>query len=340
MCHVPKTEPAVDWRPSADLAVLKKRSQCLAHLRAFFYERDLLEVDTPMLSEAATPDVHLDSLKVAVNVPGQADSQIRYLHTSPEYPLKRLLCAGSGDLFYLGKVFRDGDLGRRHQIEFTLLEWYRLGFDLYQMQQETAHVIEGTLALLGRPLAQPMESIRWEEAFARYAGIDDPLSANAETYQACLATKGAAPVTGLSEDETDLWAQLVFTEVIEPQLGHDRVTCVTHYPLDQASLAQQDPQDERWALRFEAYVAGEELANGYQELQSPAEHRHRFERERQARQQLGKPVVPLDQRLLEALEQGGLPDCAGVALGVDRLIALGLSAKSISAVMPFGFERA
>jgi lysyl-tRNA synthetase class 2 len=350
MSHAPRTEldskaeKGSSWVPSARLSVLKKRSQCLQHLRAFLYQRDLIEVDTPMLSAAATPDAQLDSLALDVHAPGQAGPVRRYLHTSPEYPMKRLLCAGSGDLFYLGKVFRDRDLGRRHQIEFTLLEWYRRGFDLQRMMLETAELIESVLQALGEggslATTRSMEILTWQQAYARYAGIDDPFGANSKTYQTCLEAHGVGPIEGVEQDDTELWAQLVFTEVIEPQLGRGRVTCVSHYPASQASLARIDPQDSRLALRFEAYVEGEELANGYQELQDPAEHRRRFEQELSIRQALGKPAVPVDEKLLSALETGGLPACSGVALGVDRLLALALGAERLEAVMPFGFDQA
>ncbi|MDR9498480.1 MAG: EF-P lysine aminoacylase EpmA [Hydrogenovibrio sp.] len=347
MSHAPKTEPKSNWAPSARLSTLKKRSQCLQHLRAFLYQRDLIEVDTPMLSAAATPDAQLDSLALDVQAPGQANPVRRYLHTSPEYPMKRLLCAGSGDLFYLGKVFRDRDLGRRHQIEFTLLEWYRRGFDLKQMMLETAELIESVLQALGEDegvaLTQPtrpLEILTWQQAYARYAGMDDPFGANSQTYQACLEAHRIAPIEGVDEDDTELWAQLVFTEVIEPQLGRGRVTCVSHYPASQASLARLDPQDARLALRFEVYVEGEELANGYQELQDPTEHRRRFEQEQSTRQALGKSAMPVDEHLLAALESGGLPACSGVALGVDRLLALALGEERLEAVMPFGFDQA
>ncbi len=313
---------------------LKKRSQALKTLRAFFYARSVMEVDTPMLSASATPDVHLRSLATQVQVPGQADPSRFYLHTSPEYPMKRLLCAGSGDIFYLGKVFRDGDVSRRHQVEFTLLEWYRLGFDLPAMMDETVKVVQ---TLLGE---RAVEMISYEEAFAAYAGLDGIHDANAEKCQACLKAHQVPEIVGVDADDKPLWEQLVLTEVIEPQLGREKITCLYHYPSREAALAQIHPQDERLALRFEVFVDGMELANGYQELGDASEYRRRFETSLKQREDNHLPKVPLDEAMLTALASDGLPACSGVALGVDRLLMLAFQAEDIREVVPFAIEEA
>jgi lysyl-tRNA synthetase class 2 len=311
---------------------LKKRSQALKTLRAFFYARSVMEVDTPILSSAATPDLHLRSLSTQVQVPGEADPRIFYLHTSPEYPMKRLLCAGSGDIFYLGKVFRDGDVSRRHQVEFTLLEWYRLGFDLRAMMDETVKVVQ---SLLGD---RPVEMISYEEAFESYAGLEAVHDTDAKSCQACLAEHRVPEVVGVDADDKPLWEQLVLTEVIEPQLGRGKITCLYHYPSREAALAQLHPQDERLALRFEVFVDGMELANGYQELADADEYRRRFEADLAQRSENGLPNVPMDEALLSALAVDGLPACSGVALGVDRLLMLAFQADDIRGVLPFSIE--
>ncbi|QAB15863.1 EF-P lysine aminoacylase EpmA [Hydrogenovibrio thermophilus] len=311
---------------------LKKRSQALKTLRAFFYARSVMEVDTPILSSAATPDLHLRSLSTQVQVPGEADPRIFYLHTSPEYPMKRLLCAGSGDIFYLGKVFRDGDVSRRHQVEFTLLEWYRLGFDLRAMMDETVKVVQ---SLLGD---RPVEMISYEEAFESYAGLEAVHDTDAKSCQACLAEHRVPEIVGVDADDKPLWEQLVLTEVIEPQLGRGKITCLYHYPSREAALAQLHPQDERLALRFEVFVDGMELANGYQELADADEYRRRFEADLAQRSENGLPNVPMDEALLSALAVDGLPACSGVALGVDRLLMLAFQADDIRGVLPFSIE--
>uniref|UniRef100_Q31EU1 Truncated lysyl-tRNA synthetase GenX n=1 Tax=Hydrogenovibrio crunogenus (strain DSM 25203 / XCL-2) TaxID=317025 RepID=Q31EU1_HYDCU len=322
------------WQPTASISQLKKRSQWLKDLRAFFYARSVMEVDTPMLSSAATPDLHLRSLKTWVQVPGIKEKQPFFLHTSPEYPMKRLLCAGSGDIFYLGKVFRDEDLSPRHQVEFTLLEWYRLGFDLKEMMTETAAVIQ---LIIG---PRSTEMLSYEQAFRQYAGIQNIHVATAEECQLCLARNQIPEIVGVDADDKALWEQLVLTEVIEPQLGRNAITCLFHYPARDAALAKISHENAQVALRFEVFVEGMELANGYQELQAPELYRSRFEASLSEREEHGFDSVPLDVNLLDALQEAGLPDCSGVALGVDRLFALALACDNIESVMPFGLNNA
>jgi len=322
------------WRPCAKIETLQKRSQWLRQLRAFFYAREVMEVDTPMLSQSATPDRHLDSLKTAVRLPGQSSTHIYYLHTSPEYPMKRLLCAGSGDIFYLGKVFRNGDLSPRHQVEFTMLEWYRLGFSLAEMMQETAEVIQVVLGNL------PIEVLTYQQAFLQYANLANIHNATAAECRACLRAFNLPEVVGVEADDKALWEQLVLTEVIEPQLGVDRITCLSHYPAREAALAQISTGNPQEALRFEVFVHGMELANGYQELQEAGATHRRFQQSLQQRQADGVETVPLDNRLLAGLTDAGLPACSGVALGVDRLFSLAIGAHQLSEVMTFSIENA
>lgn len=322
------------WQPTASIEQLKKRSQWLKDLRAFFYARSVMEVDTPILSSAATPDLHLQSLKTLVQVPGIKDKQPYFLHTSPEYPMKRLLCAGSGDIFYLGKVFRDGDLSPRHQVEFTLLEWYRLGFDLTDMMAETAALIQ---LIIG---SRPTQMLSYEQAFRQYAGVPSIHVASSEECRQCLARHQIPEVIGVDKEDKVLWEQLILTEVIEPLLGQNAITCLFHYPARDAALAEISKTNPQVALRFEIFVEGMELANGYQELQNSDGYRDRFEASLADRVQHGAESVPVDRHLLDALKEKGLPQCSGVALGVDRLFMLASKQNNIESIIPFGLGNA
>lgn len=314
---------------------LKKRSNLLRQIRAFFYERDVIEVDTPILSQAATPDVHLHSLKTVVQVPGIKEPQSYYLHTSPEYPMKRLLCEGSGDIFYLGKVFRDGDLSPRHQIEFTMLEWYRLDFNMQQLIDEVVVLV---LEVLNKPLE--IEQLTYQQAFQKYANIENVFSANSQDYQACLKINNIAEIVGVDDSDTELWEQLVLTEVIEPCLGKNGLTVLTHYPAKDAALAQISADNPMTAERFEVFINGMELANGYYELAAADVYEQRFLESLDKRQQFGLPAVPLDKALMACLKQPGLPDCSGVALGIDRLFLLQQNFLDIKQGLCFGVDRA
>ncbi|MDX1346630.1 MAG: EF-P lysine aminoacylase EpmA [Thiomicrorhabdus chilensis] len=323
---------------SSDVSVaetLKKRSQLLKTLRAFFYARSVTEVETPILSSAAVPDVHLHSLSTQVRIPGEAEKQSFYLHTSPEYPMKRLLCNGSGDIFYLGKVFRDGDLSPRHQVEFTMLEWYRLGFSMFDLIDEVIGLLQTVLSKQCK-----VERLSYREAFQTYADIEDIFTASAAECRACLARFKVPEVLGVEEDDKALWEQLVLTEVIESRLGRDGITVLYHYPAREAALAQICAENSKQAERFEVFVNGMELANGYHELADSETYQHRFEASLQQRAECGLPAVPLDKRLLQALAQTPLPDCSGVALGVDRLFALQQGLGDIRQGMAFGLRDA
>ncbi len=320
---------------SAKIDMLKKRSDLLRQVRAFFYDRSVIEVDTPILSQAATPDVHLPSLSTQIDVPGQSGLQSYYLHTSPEYPMKRLLCEGSGDIFYLGKVFRNGDLSPRHQIEFTMLEWYRLGFSMQDLIGEVVELINQVL-----PTSREFELLSFQQAYAKYAGIKDVLGADASSFKQCLKTHGVPEVVGVEADDIDLWRQLVLTEVIEPQLGRDQISVITLFPAKDAALARINPADPRTAERFEVFVDGMELANGYYELADAEIYRQRFNESLQERKRLGLPAVPLDENLLTTLGASPLPDCSGVALGVDRLFMLQQGYQSIDQAVCFNTTEA
>ena len=318
---------------------VQKRSQLLQTVRAFFYAQNLCEVDTPCLSIAAAPDVHLHSLSTQVQVPGKKNTQTFYLHTSPEYPMKRLLCEGSGDIFFLGKVFRDGDLSPRHQVEFTLLEWYRLNFSMFDLVDEVTSFLKLVLGDLS------VEILTYQQAFKTYAGIENIFKVSADQCQACLKDFNVPEIIGVDKHDKPLWEQLVLTEVIEAQLGRtkagkQRMTVITHFPARDAALAQLSVNNPEVAERFEVFINGMELANGYQELSDADVYRARFNQSLALRQAAHLPAVPLDENLLFSLKQNPLPHCSGVALGFDRLFLLQQGFSDIKQAMGFGIQQA
>lgn len=322
-----------DWRPSATSEILKLRARMLERLRAFFAVRGVLEVETPILSPAASSDLHLQSFSCHYTGP---DPRTLYLQTSPEFAMKRLLAAGSGSIYQLGKVFRDGEAGRLHNPEFTLLEWYRVGFDHHQLMAEVVALV--TEALEGRLTLGAPEKLSYQEAFEHHCGID-PHTADTGTLLAAVETRGVHAGGDLAHENPDVLRDLLLTHLVEPHLGRGRLTLLHDYPASQAALARIRPGNPPLAERFELYLEGVELANGFHELGDAEEQRRRFERDLAARRALHLPVVPMDERLLEALRQG-LPDCAGVALGFDRLVMLAAGAGSIQDVLAFPIERA
>lgn len=331
------TDASGDWRPTAALEVLRLRARLLERIRAFFSERGVLEVETPILSAAATTDPALASLVTRYVGPLFPRGQTLYLHTSPEFPMKRLLAAGCGSIYQICKVFRDGEAGRLHNPEFTLLEWYRLGYDHHRLMAETGELVMQLLA--PHMSLKPPERLSYCEAFQRHAGLD-PHTAAAKDFAAAAKTHRInVPRDLLAQNDLGVWRDLLLTHVVEPKLGQGRLTFIYDYPASQASLARIQPGDPPRAARFELYLNGIELANGFHELADADEQRARFERQLHAREASGLPAVPLDERLLAALAQG-LPDCAGVALGVDRLVMLAAGARTIAEAMAFPIDRA
>jgi lysyl-tRNA synthetase class 2 len=318
-----------DWRPSAGRDALRLRAELLARTRAFFAERDVLEVETPLAVACAVTDVQIASLQLAGN-PG------RFLHTSPEYAMKRLLVAGSGDIYQVSKVFRAEERSSLHNPEFTLVEWYRLGMSLRQIMDESAAL---AIALLGegsQPAAAPVEYLSYQQAFTRELDLD-PFTISEEALRQRCTQLGLAsdPASSTRDDLLDF---LVATQV-GPRLGRTALTLLHHYPASQAALAQLDADDPRTALRFELYAQGVELANGYVELGDAEEQSRRFAADRLQRKARALPDITPDTRLLAALAQG-LPRCAGVALGFDRVVMLAAGAASLDAVLAFPWERA
>lgn len=327
---------AYHWRPSADLSVLRLRAELLAQIRAFFAARGVLEVETPALSAAAITDPHLASFKTCYSGPGSQHGRPLYLHTSPEFAMKRLLAAGSGCIYQIARVFRDGEAGSRHNPEFTLLEWYRVGFDHHRLMDEVAELVGMLLA--GRlALAEP-ERLSYRQIFQHHLNLD-PHRATVADLAACAETRNISIPTGMPPDDPDPWLDLLLTHCVEPRLGSGRLTFVHDYPASQAALARLRPDDPPVGERFELYINGIELANGFHELGDAVEQRHRFAQENAARRAVGLPIMPVDEHLLAALEFG-LPDCAGVALGFDRLVMLTTRKTSLAEVLAFPLDRA
>jgi elongation factor P--(R)-beta-lysine ligase len=324
-----------DWRPTASWATLRARASALAATREFFRARNVLEVETPALVNAPVADVNLASLRVA------GGASPLYLHTSPEYAMKRLLAAGSGDIYQICHVYRAAERGRQHNPEFTMVEWYRLGFSLDELMREVADLAR---LLLGAAAARlPVEFVTYREAVQRHAGID-PLEAMRDGRDGRDRLAAAACALGLDAQRAgaagaDELLDLIVGAGVGPALGAQALTFVHRYPASQAALAKLDPEDARVALRFELYHRGIELANGYHELASGAEQRLRFAGDLRKRTLRGLPAATLDARLLAALD-AGLPECAGVALGFDRLMMLALGVETIDEVLAFPVERA
>jgi elongation factor P--(R)-beta-lysine ligase len=318
------------WQPGISLERLRQRSLVLAELRGFFQQRNLLEVDVPVLATTSVTDRNIESIATLPSGSSLSGSDITgYLQTSPEYFMKRLLAAGSGDIFCLGKAFRSGEAGVRHNPEFTLLEWYRCGWDEHQLMAELGELIETLLPTIA------ITKCSYAELFSKYFNID-PHQAELSSLQKLAVEAGSS---AWSDDSRANCLDLLFSVVIEPQLA-DGLVLVYDYPACQAALASchSDAQGRRVSRRFEAFLNRVELANGYFELTDRAEQESRFAEDQKAREIAGKPAVAIDQHLLAALESG-LPVCSGVALGVDRLLMQLEGAESIDQVMPFSWDR-
>ena len=320
-----------NWQPSASISTLKKRSLILQKIRQFFVERDVLEVDTPALGHATVTDQHLHSFETQLNHPSKPVASTLYLQTSPEFAMKRLLCAGSGAIYQLCKSFRNEEVGRFHNPEFTMLEWYRPGFDHYQLMNEIDDLVK---LILDTDTAQ---RITYQNAFKQYLNCD-PLLANLADIKDLASQFG---YQDLVENETnkDILLMLLFSQHVEPFIGQKRPCFVTDFPASQAALAKISSINPLVAERFELYFKGIELANGFNELVDSQEQQARFEQDNIQRHHHGIAQMPIDQHFLAALKHG-LPQCSGVALGVDRLIMLALNCDKIEQVIAFENSRA
>ncbi|GAB2797229.1 elongation factor P--(R)-beta-lysine ligase [Halomonas shantousis] len=319
-----------DWRPSAGIETLRERARLLAGIRAFFAERDVLEVETPILGHGGSTDVHLDALSLTALTPHGRERL--WLQTSPEFHMKRLLAAGSGPIFQLARSFRDGEVGRRHNLEFTMLEWYRPGFSLAELIDESEALIREVLPFD----PGPRRLRRYRELFRERLDID-PFNVPLEALRRLAEVQGELDMATAERDEC---LDLLMSVAIEPTLGCEGLDVVIDYPASQAALARRhrDPEDGEWvASRFEVYLQGLELANGYNELTDADEQARRFDADNAARRRLGKSEVDVDRRLIGAL-QAGMPAGSGVALGVDRLLQLALGKLQVSEVMAFAWQ--
>jgi lysyl-tRNA synthetase class 2 len=319
------------WQPGASIHTLRQRSKYLAMIRGFFAERDVLEVETPQLAKHAVTDPHLFSFETEFVGPGNARGLSLFLQTSPEYAMKRLLCAGSGSIYQICKAYRNEEAGRLHNPEFTLLEWYRLGFNHFDLMDEMAELL---VLVLGCQLPRRLS---YQQAFRHYLDID-PLEATLSQLQERVRDLGIVDFA-TQETDPDVLLQLLFSHCIEPQIGQQSPCMIYHFPASQAALARIHVEDPRVAERFEVYYKGIELANGFHELADADEQRKRFEQDNAKRKILGYPPVIADETLLQALQRG-LPDCAGVALGIDRLLMLAMDVANIDAAQAFSLSRA
>lgn len=312
-----------NWRPTASVRQLEARATLLRAIRQFFLERDVLEVETPLISAAGNTDPEINSIRT---------DDGNYLRTSPEFALKRLLAAGSGDIFELGRVFRDGESGRHHNPEFTMLEWYRLGFSYHQLMDEVAALVRACGQ--GKFDHWRIQKLSYQELFQTYLNLD-PFGADAPSLAKAAARNGIDDI----DLDREQWLDLLISMIIQPALPKNTLTFVYDYPSSQAALARIRPGTPAVAERFELFLGQTELANGYQELTDATEQQQRFTDENKQRNRRGQLPCAPDTNLVAAL-QHGMPECAGVALGVDRLLMAIEDSKSMQEVIAFPFSRA
>ncbi len=317
-----------NWQPTASIEQLRQRATLMASIRQFFAERQVMEVDTPAMSRATVTDIHLHTFQTEFVGPGYADGSKLFFMTSPEFHMKRLLAAGSGCIYQINKAFRNEENGRYHNPEFTMLEWYRVGFDHHQLMDEMDDLLQRVLR------CGVAERMSYQQAFIDVLGVC-PLEGSMDELKAVAGQLGLSDIAE-SENDRDTLLQLLFSVGVEHKIGQVVPAFVYDFPASQAALAKINPQDARVADRFEVYFKGIELANGFHELDDPKEQLARFEQDNSKRSEMGLTPQPIDYHLIAALE-AGLPDCAGVALGVDRLMMLALGCEHIDQVTAFPF---
>jgi len=319
------------WRSTASVENLKKRAEILARIRTFFAARNVLEVETPLMTSAAVSDPYIDTIECRYHPLPEQQESVRYLQSSPEYAMKRLLASGSGSIYQICKAFRNGEAGRRHNPEFTMLEWYRVGFDHLQLMDEVESLVLPILHI------DACQRYSYVELFQRYLNID-PHSASLQKLQ--QLTREHIELD-LEDNNRDNWLNLLMSHVIEPQLAQQDAVFVYDYPASQAALSRvtSDSEGRQIACRFELFIRGVELANGYFELTDGKEQARRFQQDIEQRQKEGLPQRPTDGLLVDALS-AGMPDSAGVAIGLDRLVMLAINSEQISDVIALPFDRA
>ena len=324
----------MSWQPTLTWEYAQKRAQVLKKVRHFFDERNIIEVETPALSQGTVTDVHLDAISCRYNFlsdssPGQ--SVKFYLQTSPEFHMKRLLASGYGSIFQIAKAFRHEEAGRFHNPEFTLLEWYRLGFDHFMLMDEVGELLQIILD------CKKPDQITYQQLFLDLLNID-PLVADREQLLSLIKDYNKFSDWLTVEQDNDVLLQFILSEIIEPKIGNQRPCFVYNFPRSQASLAKTCEQDIRVAERFECYFKGVELVNGFNELTDVDIQLARFQEDNQKRKMLSLKEKPIDKNFLAALSHG-LPACSGVALGIDRLIMLLLNVEHIEQVISFPADR-
>lgn len=315
------------WRPAASLPRLRQRAAIIATIRQFFCQRQVLEVETPVLASYSVTDPYMEVLSAEHPLGGQGCS---YLQSSPEYAMKRLLAADSGAIYQIAKAFRKGEQGSRHNPEFTMLEWYRPGYDHFQLMAEVEALVAQVIGS-----DQTFQRLSYRQLFQQQLGVDPHVIDASELQR---LARDRLDIQMQSNDRDD-WLNLLLAELIEPALAGP--VFIYNYPASQAALARVivDDSGALVAQRFELYVDGVELANGYFELSDAIELRQRLQHEQQQRDNFGKSKMAIDRYLMAAMESG-LPSCAGVALGLDRLVMLALGATAISEVLAFPVDRA
>ncbi len=330
-----RSKTKAGWQPACDYAALRARAATLSRIRRFFDERGVLEVETPLLCQTAGTDPHLHPFTTHFRQPGQTDGVELYLQTSPEFAMKRLLASGCGSIYQICKAFRNGECGRHHNPEFTLLEWYRVGFGLDGLIAE----IEALLGVLfdGKRDLAPARRVSYRHLFGQLAGVD-PIHADLREFAECAKQHNLAEAPAICGEDRNIWLDLLFSHIVQPQMERGLAYFVYDYPACLPSLARKKPRDEAVVERVEVFLDGLELGNGFHELADAAEQERRFDDELAVRHQSGLPLPPKDQRLLDALSHG-LPDCSGMALGLDRLLMLMTGAGDISQVLAFPVSR-
>lgn len=321
-----------DWRATALPDDLRRRAAVYRHIREFFHARGVLEVETPVLSQAGNTDPNIASFHLDYSGPSAGGGRRRWLRTSPEFPLKRLLAGGIGDCYEIGKVFRDGEFGRRHNPEFSMLEWYRVGWNHLQLAEEAVTLLQELFASAGKPLR--VRDITYRDLFREAVGLD-PHLADGSGLAAAVSRHIRISQEGLGRDDL---LDLLLTHVIEPAFADDQLTVIRDFPASQCALAKLRVDGVPVAERFEIYLGATELANGYHELNDADEQRDRFEKDLSRRLAAGSDTPALDERLLQSL--ASLPDCAGIAMGLDRLMLCLLGKTGMSEVVAFDFSRA
>lgn len=315
------------WQPTASIKNQRLRAQLLMDIRKFFADRGVLEVETPLLSQHTVTDIHTESFHTSPCWRGR-ENRSYYLQTSPEYAMKRLLAAGSGPIFQICKAFRNDEIGLQHNPEFSLLEWYRLNFSCQDLMDETDELLQLTLS------SKKVLRLSYEELFLKYFGIN-PQKASVNQLQSL--TDQFPLENSKCKTDRDTLLQFLFSETIGPQIGFDAPLFVYYFPASQAALAKIHPQNPAVSLRFEVYIQGVECANGFEELTDAKEQQQRFINDNIKRRQQGLPPIAIDKRFLNALAHG-LPPCAGIAVGLDRLLMIKAKTKNIQDVVSFPWK--